>query len=134
MSLSEKQIRELVEYWVINSTEKLKTMINLYNGCRYADCLYYGHMVLEMILKANVVNITKKSSPKIHNLSRLAELANIDLDKEDSSLLFRANRFNMTGRYPDEKMKFYKICDKKYTDEYYLPIINLYKKLCQKVK
>lgn len=132
--LSEKKIKELTEYWITNSKTKLKSMKKLYESKCYADALYYGHMILEMILKAHVVKNTKKPALKIHNLRRLSEMAEAELEPDDIKLLVKVNEFNMETRYPDEKMKFYKLCTKSYTDEFYKPIIILYKKLCQKVK
>lgn len=134
LMLSENKIKELVEYWVKNSKIKLKSMKKLYESGCYADALYYGHMILEMILKAHVVKNTKKPALKIHNLRRLSEMAEAELELDDVKLLVKVNEFNMDTRYPDEKMKFYKLCTKRYTNEFYEPIITLHKKLCQKVK
>lgn len=75
--LSDKKIKELVEYWVTNSREKLRTMKSLYENKRYSDCLFFGHMVLEMILKALTVQKTGNPAPKTHNLKYLSELAEL---------------------------------------------------------
>lgn len=132
--LSEKQIKGLREYWVKNSKEKLKTMKSLYKDKRYADCLFYGHMVLEMVLKAHAVKKTKKQVVKTHNLHYLNELSALELKGAELELILDANSFNMETRYPNEKLEFYKLCTKKYTDLYYDRILSLHKKLCQKIK
>lgn len=132
--LNKKEINKWVNYWIESSKEKLKTMQSLYKSKRYSDSLFFGHLILEKALKAHVVQTTKEIAPKIHNLIILADICKIELNPEELQLLKIANRFNMAARYPDEKLNFYKICDKKYTDEYYQPIIKLYKKLCQKIK
>jgi HEPN domain-containing protein len=108
-------------------------MKSLYNDKRYADCLYYGHMVLEMTLKANTVKKTKNQAPRTHNLLWLAELTKLKLSKEELEIIAETSTFNMDARYPDEKQVFYKKCTKAYTDKFYNPIISLYKKLCQSV-
>ncbi|MFH0838273.1 MAG: HEPN domain-containing protein [Patescibacteria group bacterium] len=132
--LSEKKIKKLADYWINNSKEKLNSMKKLYESKCYADALYYGHMILEMILKAHVVMKTKKPALKIHNLRRLYEISGMELEIDDIKLMVKVNEFNMETRYPDEKMEFYKLCTKSYTDKFYGAIINLHKRLCQKVK
>lgn len=131
--LPKKKIDELVEYWIITSEEDVKTMQALYKTGRYAFCLFIGHLVLEKALKALVVLKSKKEAPKIHNLPRLAQMAEVDLEEAERKLLSHANEFNMEARYPSVKQKFYNLCTKTYTDEFYGPIISLYHKLCQKL-
>ncbi|MBN1258538.1 HEPN domain-containing protein [Candidatus Peregrinibacteria bacterium] len=132
--LPKDKIEAQIDYWLSNAAEKFKTMQGLYTSKRYADCLFFGHMVLEMALKAHVVIATKEVPPKIHNLRRLAEMAKLDLKDDEWKLLVKASNFNMEARYPDEKLEFHKMSTKSTTDEYYEPIISLYKKLCRKNK
>lgn len=80
--------------------------------------MFYGHIVLEKILKAIVVKETKKQAPYTHNLVFLKELANLELDEKEIDLLDRVNQFNMRARYPDAKFEFYKKCNKKFTEFY----------------
>jgi len=132
--LPKEKTKALVDYWLANAAEKFKTMQGLYASKRYADCLFFGHMVLEMALKAHVVTVTKEVAPKIHSLRRLAEMAKLDLAEEEWKLLVRASDFNMEARYPDEKLEFHKLTTRSYTDGQYEPIISLYQKLCQKIR
>ena len=131
MSLSKKQSNQLIKYWLTSSDEKIKTMQSLYKTKRYADCLFFGHLTLEKILKALVVKKTRNHAPYIHNLLKLTQIAGTILTDEDIKLLAQVNEFNMQARYPDEKLGFYKICTKSYTDNYYKPITLLYKHLCR---
>lgn len=132
--LAPKKVEQLIEYWIGNSKEKQKTMKNLYKDRRYADCLFFGHLILEQVLKALIVKETREPAPYKHNLSFLAKLANLSLDNEKMKLLTQANEFNMQARYPDEKLSFDKLCTKSFTDEYYEQINSLYKDLCQLLK
>ncbi len=132
--LAKKQIQRQIAYWHQSSQEKLKTMQALYRNRRYADCLFFGHLILEQALKANVVNEQKIIPPRTHNLVHLARLSNLVLKENDLKLLADTDAFNMKARYPDEKLEFYKRCNKPYTDLYYQPIIILYKELCRRVK
>ncbi|MBI5412023.1 HEPN domain-containing protein [Candidatus Peregrinibacteria bacterium] len=130
--LPKDKIEAQIDYWLANAAEKFKTMQELYSSKRYADCLFFGHMVLEMALKSHVVATTENLAPKIHHLRRLAEMAKLDLSEEEWKLLVKASDFNMEARYPDEKLEFYKLSTKSTTDQYCKAITSLYEKLCQK--
>lgn len=128
------EIKKNINYWQETAKHDYETMLGLFKIKRYSECLFFGHIILEKILKAFVVKKTKEHSPYIHNLSKLAEIAKIDLKESELDFLARVNKFNIRARYPDDKMRFYKICTKKYTEENLSNIKNLYKKLCQKLK
>lgn len=71
--------KELVKYWLKTAEHDYETMVGLYRIKRYADCLFFGHIVLEKVLKALVVQTTKKQAPRIHDLVRLQEKAKLSL-------------------------------------------------------
>jgi HEPN domain-containing protein len=60
-----------------------------------------AHLALEKVLKAQVVRRTGELAPRIHNLVRLAELAQIQLSPDQMDLLADMNVFNLEGRYPE---------------------------------
>ncbi|MDA2936244.1 HEPN domain-containing protein [Patescibacteria group bacterium AH-259-L05] len=132
--MSPKDLKEVVQYWLTTSQHDYKTMLGLFRIKRYSDCLFYGHIVLEKILKALVVQKTKKQAPYTHNLNLLAKLTKIRFTKTDLELIKTVNRFNIRARYPDAKFEFYKVCTKAYTEKYLREIKHLYKILCQKVR
>lgn len=132
--LSQQKTTELIAYWLDSSKEKLKTMESLYKAKRYPDCLFFGHLILEKSLKAMVVARTHEHAPYIHNLSRLADLAGMELSKPTKDLLAQVSEFNLATRYPDVRMDFYRICTKRYVDQFYKPIIVLHREICQNVK
>jgi HEPN domain-containing protein len=72
-------VKKMVKYWQVTAAHDYETMLALFQSKRYSDSLFYGHIVLEKILKAHAVNATKKEAPKIHDLVRLQELADIKL-------------------------------------------------------
>jgi len=126
--------KKVIEYWQKTAEHDYKTMTCLFKGKRYSDALFFGHIVLEKILKGLVVKETKKEAPYMHNLTKLAELSKCDLTEEEMNLLDEVNDFNIRSRYPEYKLQFYKQCDRKYAKNYLDEIIKLYKKLCQKLK
>lgn len=126
--------KKLIKYWQETAKHDYETMESLFEGKRYDASLFFGHIVLEKILKAHVIQKEKRQAPRIHNLVQLAEIARIDLDKETREFLAIVNRFNMRSRYPDTKLSFYKLCTPQYAEENLNKIKQLYKELCQKLK
>ena len=47
---------------------------------------------------------TKDMAPRVHNLIRLSELADLSLDREMMDLLADMNQFHIEGRYPESGM------------------------------
>ncbi len=127
-------VRDIIDYWIKTAEHDFDTMLVLFKTKRYSDSLFFGHIVLEKILKGHVVRHTKEQAPYIHDLVRLQELATLILSPEEVDLLDTVNNFNIRSRYPEHKFLFYKTCTKEYTNTYFPHIIALYKKLCRKLK
>jgi len=123
-----KKIKQLVSFWEDDAKEKLKTMQSLLKSKRHADALFFGHLVLEKTLKALVVKQTQKHPPYQHNLLVLAKYAKIELSQDEKELLAEVNVFNIQARYPDEKLDFYKKCNKHFASIYSQKITNFHKK------
>ena len=132
--MKRQSVKKVAQYWTKTAEHDYETMLELFRIKRYSDSLFFGHIVLEKILKGLVVMETKTEAPYIHNLTKLAEIAKCDLFKEEMDLLDVVNKFNIRSRYPEYKLQFYKQCNRKYTKKYLDGIIKLYKKLCQKLK
>ncbi len=109
-------------------------MQSLFKSKRYVSSLFFGHIVLEKILKALVVEKTQKQAPFTHDLVRLYKLTQIERTEADRKILLDVSDFNIRARYPEWKLRFYKVCTKEYTQKYILEIDKLYKKLCQELK
>lgn len=127
-------IKKQIEYWRDSAEESCKTMRALNKAERYSDSLFFGHIVLEKLLKAFVVLETKKDAPKIHNLVRLIELSGLALGEDIENYFLVVNSFNIRARYDDYKKSFYKKCTKEYAQENLDKIESIYKKLCQELK
>ncbi|MCL5010972.1 MAG: HEPN domain-containing protein [Patescibacteria group bacterium] len=130
----------------------------MFEGKKYADCLFFCHLalektlksavvqkfiicspffMLEKTLKSAVVQKTREVAPYIHDLRRLTELAGISLGTKKERVLDEISAFNIAGRYPEEKLDFYKSYNKKAIAERYLQTTNdlilwLKKKLIKK--
>ena len=118
MPLNAKQISIIVKYWKDSSDRDFETMKGLVRLKKYPESLFFGHMVLEKILKALVVKHTKEHAPRIHDLLRLSQLAGLKIKTQDEDYLDIINSFNIEARYPDYKMSFYKRCTVQYSKKY----------------
>lgn len=129
--MNEQEIQQLIAYWQKTAKRDYGTMKALFESKRYPESLFFGHIVLEKILKALTVKETKKHAPYFHDLTRLAELAKLELAEKDKQILDSANNYNIKARYPDFKLKFYQLYKKENTQKIINEITNLYKKLCK---
>lgn len=119
---------EHINYWRESAQHDLESAEDIFDSGRYDWCLFVGHLALEKILKAIFVDRNNNNMPpKIHNLVRLAELSEIEVDDEQKFLLDKINDFNIQTRYPDYKLEFYKQCNTEYTNEYLGKIKECYK-------
>lgn len=118
---------EHIKYWVECSQRDLESAEAIFNSGRYDWCLYVGHLALEKIIKALFVDRNDNNiPPKIHNLVRLAELSQIDLNEEQKFLLDQINDFNLQTRYPDYNLEFYKRCNAEYAKANFCKIKEFY--------
>lgn len=116
--MNQNQVNQ-IKYWKFSAKKNWKTAELLYNNKHYDGSLFYCHLVLEKLLKGIIVIQTKNSAPNIHSLEKLAKLANIELTESITQNLRTITGFNIAARYDDEKFEFYKICTKKYTEQYF---------------
>lgn len=130
MVLTVKQTKQNIKYWVDGATHDYDIYLSLKKNKKHTGALFFGHIVLEKMLKAIVISITEEYAPRIHDLAYLATLAKLELPKNELLLLKQINAFNMNTRYPDDKNDFYKICTAGFAAKYYKEIEKMYKKIC----
>ena len=126
--------KKIVKYWQKTAEHDYEVMLYLFKGKKYSESLFFGHIVLEKILKGLVVQKTKDQALYTHDLIKLESIVGLELSKDEMDLLDEVNDFNIRARYPEHKLQFYKQCDEEYTKKYFDDIIKLYKKLCQTLK
>lgn len=132
--MNKREVEKAIVYWRKIAERDYDTMIALFKTSRYPESLFFGHIVLEKSLKAIVVEETKEQPPRTHDLFKLSQLTKLDFDKKTIDFFDEMNNFNVRARYPEYKLKIYKICTKKYTQNKIEEIKKLYKLLCQKRK
>ncbi len=110
---------DLMNYWIESSDEDYNVMKVLYNNKKNSYCLFFGHLVIEKLLKALYAKNNKNApyAPKNHDLLYLTERIGLNLTDDQEKLLNIITRFNMSARYDDYKKEFQEKCTEEYTLE-----------------
>ncbi len=110
---------EIYNYWLESSNSDYETMYVLYEAQKYTWCLFFGHLVIEKLLKGIYAkkNAQNPFAPKTHNLILIASKGRIKIDNYIEENLKIINTFNISARYDSYKKEFYEKCTKKYTME-----------------
>lgn len=109
----------LMEYWQNSSDEDYNVMNVLYSNKKNSYCLFFGHLVIEKLLKGLYAKNNKENpyTIKSHNLLALAEKCNLELTDEQVEKLQIITQFNISARYDDYKESFNQKCTDDYTSE-----------------
>jgi len=94
-------VQKQSRYWKKSAEEDLEAGRSLLKNGHYRHSLFFAHLALEKMLKANVVKQTKEIPPRTHNLERLAELAGIKFSSEQEKFISQFRVYQLLGRYPD---------------------------------
>lgn len=108
----------IIHHWIESSDHDFKTMIYLYQTQNNNCALFMGHLVIEKLLKALYIKSKDEFPPMIHDLRRLCEKSDIELDDSRKILLDSISRFNINARYDDYKQSFYQLCTNSFTSEW----------------
>ena len=81
-------------------------------------CLFWAHLVLEKLAKANWVRTHQENiPPKVHHIIWLLDESNVDLGEEMMIFINEYNKFQLSNRYPDYTNEIHKMCTKEFTKE-----------------
>ena len=122
-----------IDYWISSAKHDLDVAETLFQNEKYDWCLFLAHLVLEKVFKALYVQNIGEMAPRIHDLVRMANMAEIEFKEETLEFLDAVNTFNISTRYPDEKLEFYKLCTVEFTEKHFNQIKEIYKCLLQKI-
>jgi len=96
-------VSKQIDYWKTGAEEDFAAAKSLLEKGHFRHSLFFAHLALEKMLKANVMLKINDVPPKIHNLIRLAELAGLKPDEEQEKFLREFNLYQLEGRYPDSQ-------------------------------
>lgn len=105
-----------IRYWADLAKYDFGVVRSLLKAKKYVYALFFGHLVVEKMLKAVFVRKHGTSPPPTHNLVRLATDSRLELSEEDREFLRGLMEFNIEARYPRDQEKIRKVCTKKFTE------------------
>ena len=127
-------IEKQIDYWEKSAEHDLDTAKALIKKKKYDWALFLGHLVLEKTLKAIFVKKKETFPPKTHNLVLLLKELDIEVGEDELDFFEEVNTFNISTRYPDEQLEFYKLCTKQFSTEKFKKIMGKYQWLKEKLK
>jgi len=95
------------DYWLELCDDDIKVAKNLLKSKDYLWMAFLCHLVIEKSIKAVIADKTTEEPRRIHDLVKLAEQANIEVELSDVQLdlLEELTPFNIEARYPSYKEK-----------------------------
>lgn len=106
---------ERIRFWLEASDADASAMHHLHANGDNIWALFIGHIVIEKLLKAYFTKHHEGTPPLIHDLSRIAGLAGLELDPERLDILDTITTFNIRARYDDYKHEFALRCTSEFT-------------------
>ncbi|MBW8041822.1 MAG: HEPN domain-containing protein [Planctomycetes bacterium] len=94
-------VQKQIEFWKVSAEEDFAAAESLLEKGHFRHCLFFAHLAVEKMLKAHVTRQTEDIPPRIHNLVRLAEIAELCLSPEQARFLRGFDVYQLEGRYPD---------------------------------
>ncbi|MFY7665869.1 HEPN domain-containing protein [Flavobacterium sp.] len=110
--------QEHIQWWIDEADRNWETAIFNMNGKQNVFALFAFHLCVEKLLKAawvkdNVDNIP----PRTHDLTKLYNDTDLQLEPSQYDFLIVINDWNIDGRYPDYKLKVYARATDSYLQE-----------------
>ena len=112
------EFEKTIAYYKESSDKDWKFAKKLFDDKEFGYCLFFCHLATEKLLKAIVVIQTNAPAEYTHALFRLAEMARLSLTDDQIENLKTITKFNIAGRYEDEKWEFRKSATEEYTQKY----------------
>jgi HEPN domain-containing protein len=99
------------EEWMRQAEYDMDSALCLMAGKRYFHAVFFCHLSLEKALKWIIHKKKQEDPPKVHSLTYLRELAEIDAPKEIVAYLSRLNQYSIIARYPETLLKMEETMD-----------------------
>jgi HEPN domain-containing protein len=124
-----------VSHWLERSKYDLETAKAMLDARRYLYVAYMCQQAVEKLLKAIIAKHGKENLP-IHNLNRLAELAELsgELEEGQIDLLAELTAYNIVARYGDYKESLSEIVDTQKAKFLYDRTLELFQWLCKRIR
>jgi len=90
------------EQWAELARYDLDTARAMLANERYLYVVFCCQQAVEKMLKAVIAERTGQCPPRLHSLLRLAELAGVALNPDQTALMEDLSRYYIQSRYPEE--------------------------------
>ena len=94
-------VSKQILYWQTGADEELLNATIMIENKRFLAGLFFCHLCIEKMLKANVVKLTENHPSRTHNLFWLADAARIDFNEEQDKFVSTLQVYQLEGRYPE---------------------------------
>jgi HEPN domain-containing protein len=123
-----------VSHWFERANYDLETAKAMLDAKRYLYVAYMCQQAIEKLLKAIIAQLGKENLP-IHNLNRLAEIAELNggLSDEQIDLMSELTAYNIEARYGDYKESLSEVIDAQRANSLYAQTRELFSWLCKKI-
>lgn len=105
---------EAVNRWLESARKNLTIAGEMMALKHYDWALFLGQLSLEKLLKGLILKKTGTPALPIHDLAKLAGLANLSVTKQQQQELIEISRFHIQARYDEVKYELYKQATKSY--------------------
>ncbi|MBU0700181.1 HEPN domain-containing protein [bacterium] len=106
--------KKVTQYWLATADDDWKVAGHLFEKGDYTYALFFGHLYLEKLLKALIVQNTKLPAPISHSLLYLSQKTSLFLSSDQETLMDRITGYNLAARYPDQQFRFKKTCTQEF--------------------
>ncbi|MGE5296607.1 MAG: HEPN domain-containing protein [Solirubrobacterales bacterium] len=93
---------DLSRQWVDQARYDLETADAMLKAGRYLYVVFCCQQAVEKAIKALIIQRTGEFPPRVHNLVRLAEVADIESDGARIRFLGELSGYYIQSRYPEE--------------------------------
>jgi len=107
-------VEKVIHYWLTTAADDLTAAEHLFQSGDYTHALFFAHLYLEKVLKAQMVQVTGEHAPISHNLRYLAEKGNLALGADQLAFLARVTEYAIKTRYPDMELQFKRQCTREF--------------------
>ena len=98
----EDDLKSIPERWAEQAQYDLETARPMLESGRFLYVLFCCQQAVEKMLKAVIAKRSEAFPPRLHNLIRLAENAEVELKKEQTDFMRALSGYYIQTRYPDE--------------------------------
>ena len=109
---------EAIERWKTSGEKNLTISRDMMRLKHYDWALFMGQLALEKFLKGLIIKNIAEVPPPIHDLLKLAKLAQLSVDEAKVKNMNQITRFHIQARYDDIKYELYKQATPAFTKTY----------------